>query len=544
MYDAIVVGSGATGGVAAKQLCEAGLKTLVLEAGPQLKGPSSYGNPLTNLARQLNQRWFTNSQRVQERHGGYWETNPDLYTNDLENPYATPQDKPYAWIRGRQVGGRSHTWGGVLLRFSDFEFKAASRDGWGVDWPIGTDDLAPYYSMLEKFFACCGERDHLAQLPDGEFAEARPLSPGELKLRDVLAQKFGRKLIVSRGIRAGRHAVKGEQYTRLSSSGSTLLAAEKTGNLTLQSGAIVAKVLTDPSSGLATGVEYIDAASRDRRTVKAKLVFMCASTIETLRILMMSKGGLHADGIGTQSGLLGKGLMDHIVSNTYFRMPGVDDVDGFELLGSDGAMVPRYQNLGAERASHLRGFGLWGGINRLKFPGILRKQGKVAFGFFAAMGETLPTDDNFVRLDDNLVDVWGLPSPYISCQWTANDLKMAETMAIESQEMVTAAGAEVTELSDIVHTPFIGGFMKNMGVEWKRTVPGLFVHEVGGARMGHDAKTSVTNQYCQVWEAKNLFLTDGACWVSSGWQNPTHTEMAITARAVEHAVGELKRQNL
>lgn len=535
-FDAIVVGSGATGGVAAKQLCEAGLKVLVLEAGPALKGPSAYGNPVTNVGKQLWQRWFKGHQPVQERHGGYWETNPALYTDDQKNPYATPDDKPYRWIRGRQVGGRSHTWGGVLLRFSDYEFKAASRDGVGVDWPLTSAELSPHYAMLEKFFHCWGGRDHLPQMPDGEFESACAFSPGEEKFKAVLETTLQRRLIASRGIRAGRFAAKGERFSRLSSSGSTLIAAEQTGNLTLQSDAIVCKLVHE--GGRASGVEWVDAKTGQVTGAKARLVFLCASTIESLRILMMT-------GVGNASGLLGRGLMDHIVVNTYFAMPGVKDVDGFELLGSDGSMVPRYQNLeGQPRAEHLRGFGFWGGINRLKFPSLMRKQSGVAFGFYAGMGETLPSDANHVRLDETLKDAWGLPAPFISCDWSDNDLLLAKTMARDGAEMVEAAGGVVSNFTDLVRTPFITGFMKDMTNEWKRTTPGLFVHEVGGARMGLDDKTSVTNPYCQLWELPNVFVTDGACWVSSGWQNPTHTEMAITARACERAVTDLKRQNL
>jgi choline dehydrogenase-like flavoprotein len=535
VYDAIVVGSGATGGVAAKQLCEAGLKTLVLEAGPALKA-GAYGGEFTNMAKRLRQRWFTGRQHVQERHGGYWETNPDLYTDDAQNPYATPADKPYRWIRGRQVGGRSHTWGGVLLRFSDYEFKAASRDGWGVDWPISTAELAPHYAMLERFFECHGARDGLTQMPDGEFIAACEFTEGEAVFKKTVEERLGRRFIASRGIRAGRYTEDGETFSRLSSSGSTLIAAEKTGHLTLSSGAVVAKVLVE--NGRASGVEWIDAKTKAVSGARARVVFLCASTLESLRILMMS-------GLGQASGLLGKGLMDHIVANTYFRMPQVKDVEGYELLGSDGSMVPRYQNLeGRPKAQHLRGFGFWGGINRLRFPSLLRRQAGVAFGFYAGMGETLPSDGNFMRLDGDLKDAWGLPAPFISCAWTQNDVQIAKQMTADAAEMVEAAGGVVTPLTDLVRTPLISGFMKNMEEEWRMTTPGLFVHEVGGARMGNDPKTSVTNPHCQLWELPNLFVTDGACWVSSGWQNPTHTEMALTARACAHAVEELKRQTL
>lgn len=543
-YDAIVVGSGATGGVAAWQLTAAGLKVLVLEAGPALTVKSAYGNPVGNLARQLTQRWFTGSQKVQERHGGYWETNPKLYIDDAKNPYTTPEDKPYAWIRGRQVGGRSLTWGGVMLRFSDYEFKAAQRDGYEVDWPLTTAELSPWYARIESFFGVHGSREQLPQLPDGEFLEACSLSPAEAHFKAEVESKFGRRVIPSRGIRGRRQPEADGTFSRLSSNGSSLAAAQATGKLTLRSSAMVSKLLLDEKSGRATGVEFLDTDTRELHAAHAKVVFLCASTIESLRILMSSKGPSHPDGVGAGSGLLGRYLMDHVVSNTYFTMPGFKPTDDYELLGSDAVLIPRYRNVGDDKAPFLRGFGLWGGIGRLKFPGPLVRVKGMPFGFLAAMAETLPHHDNHVRLDETVKDAWGLPVPHISCKWTDNDVTLAKAMRSDCQEMVVAAGGVVTPLTELMRTPTMGRFMKTMEDEWLLTTPGLFVHEVGGARMGADPKTSVTNPMAQVWEAPNVFVTDGACWVSSGWANPTHTEMAITARSCAHAVEALARKDL
>jgi choline dehydrogenase-like flavoprotein len=211
------------------------------------------------------------------------------------------------------------------------------------------------------------------------------------------------------------------------------------------------------------------------------------------------------------------------------------------LLGSDSIIIPRYQNLAGSKESYLRGFGIWGGVQRLPFPSVLRKKRGVAFGFLCAMAEALPHGDNRVTLDENVKDAWGLPAAHISCSWTDNDLRVSQAATAAATEMASAAGGIVAPLTDLVHTPLIGDFMKGMQNEWSPTTPGLFVHEVGGARMGTSPKGSVVNAFCQAWEAKNVFVTDGACWVSSGWQNPTLTEMAITARACAYAVDQLKR---
>lgn len=548
LYDAIVIGSGATGGVAAKQLCEAGLKVLVLEAGRNFKGGREYGSQATNMAKSLYRHFVSRNQRTQELHGGYWEVNPDLFTDDEKNPYTTPKGKPYRWIRGRQLGGRSLTWGGVTFRFSDYEFKAASHDGYGEDWPIGHAELDPHYTMLEKFLHTHGSLEGLPSLPDGAFLEPRPLTPGEKIFKAKVEARWPeRRVIPARGIQAGRNPGKGEQYSRLSSPGTTLAAANATGNLTLRSDAVVAKITIDENTGRAEGVEFIDGNTKVAHMARGKLVFCCASTIETLRILLRSTSRAHPDGLGASSGLLGKYVMDHIVSTLYFYMPEVKDDrrEHFELLGSDSIVVPRWMNLeGRLPEPYKRGFGIWGGIQRLPFPSLLLKKRGMAFGFLCAMGEAMPHADNTVTLDPAKKDAWGLSAPHISCSWIENDLMLAGAAQAATEEMIKEAGGVVSSLLDLVRTPMISDVMRGMEREWMPTTPGLFVHEVGGARMGTSPKSSVTNPSCQLWDAKNVFVTDGACWVSSGWQNPTLTEMAITARACAIAADQLKRGEL
>jgi choline dehydrogenase-like flavoprotein len=542
LYDAIVVGSGATGGVAAKQLAEAGLRVLVLEAGPNFPGGARHGSPTTNLMRQLYRHFLTGRQRVQERHGGYWEMNPGFFVDDVDHPYVTPEDKPYRWIRGRLLGGRSLSWGGVTLRLSDFEFKAASRDGIGEDWPIGYQDLEPFYDEVERFLGTHGSKEGLAQLPDGVFREPRPMTPGEQRLATTADRFPDRRVIISRGIRAGRYPDRGERFSRLSSPGTTLAAALATGRTTVRTDAVVSRLLV--KAGRATGVEYLDAISRQVHEAHARAIFLCASTIESLRILMNSKSAEHPEGLGASSGVLGRYLMDHLVGNVCFSMPGIKDGGSYDLTGADSILIPRFQNLGPARGPSMRGFGLWGGIQRMPIPKLLRKKRGIALGFLCTMVEALPDANNRMHLDESKTDVFGLPVPYVSCAWTNNDLELHEAARAAAVEMVEAAGGIIEGFHDLVRTPLLSGFMKDMQEEWQCTTPGLFVHEVGGARMGVSPESSVVNTFCQCWDAMNVFVTDGACWVSSGWQNPTLTEMAITARACAHAVGELRRGNL
>ncbi|MCM0607025.1 MAG: GMC family oxidoreductase [Xanthomonadaceae bacterium] len=531
-FDAIVVGSGATGGIAALGLTQKGLKTIVLEAGPDLK-KKTYGSPFTNTLRQLKQHWFSKNQKTQEVHTGYWETNPKLFVNDNENPYSTPENKPFYWIRGRQVGGRSHTWGGVCLRFSDYEFK--------MGWPISHRDMDSFYSRVEQTLNVHGSRENLSQLPDGAFNEATPLTPGEIFLKKEIKEKFNRDLIISRGIRAHRYAEKGESHSRLSSNQTSLKEASKTSHLTLKSGVVVSRILIDEKTKKAIGVECIETQTGSKKEIYAPLVVLCASSIESVRILMNSKSETFPNGIGASTGMLGKAIMDHIVNTVFFYLPKHKETSKFHLLGSDGLVIPRY-NL--DDTVH-RGFGFWGGVSRMKFPPFLRKKPGTALGFVCCMGEALPSHKNFVEIDPKLKDKWGIPAVNIHYEWTPEDLKLSEKMRNDAIEMVKSAGAVHIGLNDVIRTPpFMKKIINTLDARWKFSSPGLFVHEVGGAQMGSDPKTSVTNPYSQVWDCPNVVIGDGATFVSSGWQNPTLTEMALCLRASEHAADELRAGRL
>jgi choline dehydrogenase-like flavoprotein len=314
--------------------------------------------------------------------------------------------------------------------------------------------------------------------------------------------------------------------------------------MTMRTNAVVSRIVVDPDGARATGVEFVDAVTHKVEEVRARTVFLCASTIESLRILMNSKSTAHPQGIGASSGVLGRYLMDHVAGNVYFHLPDVPGDESYDLLGSESIIIPRFQNLGETREDYPRGFGFWGGIQRLPIPNLLRRKGSDAIGFLTARGEVLPHFDNHVRLDPEVRDVWGLPAAHIELEWKEDDLKTSRAGRIATEEMIAAAGGRVAELPDLVHMPVVGRFIREMQKEWVRSTPGLFVHEVGGARMGLSPKDSVVDSFCKCWDVPNLFVTDGACWPSCGWQNPTLTEMAVTARACDHAVAELKRLEL
>ncbi|ADB15660.1 glucose-methanol-choline oxidoreductase [Pirellula staleyi DSM 6068] len=545
-FDVVIVGSGATGGVAAMELTSFGLKTLVLEAGPKLDATQVVGRGGINQLKRVYRHLVSNPQPIQKMHPGYWECSPDLFVSDAENPYSHPADKPYHWIRGRHVGGRSLTWGGVTLRLSDYEFKPAQQDGEGVDWPIGHDDLAPYYAKLETYFQVHGSREALPQLPDGEFLPPSEMTPAELMLKASLAEHApDRRMIICRGIGSSRtHRPSREQpWPMLSSPGTSLRTAMATGLCELRDNAVVRHVVCDPHTRLASGVEFVDRLTKQTHCVRAKYVVLCASTIETNRILLLSLREQQPGGLVDTSGLLGTHLTDHIATATNVLLPRVPQAQRpFELFGSDSVLIPRFRNLGKSDAPFLRGYGLWGGIQRFApLPDFLRKGEPGATGFLAGHGEVIARAENRVTLHPSRVDACGIPIPHIEFAWSTNEKLMVADMQQQIRDLIAMAGGHCLDMADIYRVPPpFGAHIARMEQLMTCSTPGLYVHELGGARMGTTEENSVVGPHNQWWSCPNLLVTDGACWPTSGWQNPTLTEMAITARACHYLATQLR----
>ena len=540
--DAIVVGSGATGGVAAMVLAEAGLQVLVLEAGPQRNPGQAFGSePLNSLRRLAN--ISSGRQRLQRHHPGFWKHNPELFVDEWRNPYTTPADAPFLWSRGRQVGGKSLTWGGITLRLSDYEFKAGERDGHGPSWPIASHDLAPYYERLERLFEVHGHADGLPQLPDGRYRDPLPFTPAERHLQQAIGAELGLPLIHSRGFALP----KGGGWPRHSSPGSTLARALATGRASVRSGAVASHVLMDGARQRATGVVWIDACTGQQHCSKAPLVVLCASTIETVRLLLHSSEQHQSGGLVDASGSLGRYLMDHISSSRFFSIPGFPSPgQPTELSGAGSCFIPNTVNLDAASPDGFRrGYGLWTALQRFDPPALLQRRRGEAVGFLIGHGEVMPQAHNRVSLNTEQLDAWGLPTPYIACRWGDNEQAMVAHMHRRMETVVAAAGGTIRPLHDLFVVPLVEPLLKgSMALGSGAPPPGYYIHELGGARMAASASEGVVDAWNRCWGAPNLLVTDGACWPTAGWQSPTLTEMAITWRACEAAAAGLRQGEL
>jgi choline dehydrogenase-like flavoprotein len=554
-YDAIVIGSGITGGWAAKELTEAGLNTLVLEAGPMIVPERDYTEHVR--VSDMRFRGLGDRKRLEERQPiqrecyACDELGSAFFVDDIENPYTTDEDEPFLFLRGRQVGGRSIMWGRQVYRWSDLDFEANAREGIGIDWPLRYADLEPWYDHVERFIGVSGEALGLSHLPDSRFLPPMEMTCAERFVAEGMAAAYGgeRILTIGRcavltqnhlGRRACHYCGPCERGCRtrsyFSSLNATLPAAEVTGRLTLRPNSVVRSL--DHAEGRVTTVHVIDAESHTPLEFTGRVVFLAASTLESTRILLNSASREFPNGLANSSGVLGKYLMDHTMGHG-----AAGEVSGFEDPSNanrrlNGIYLPRFRNVSDRHPDFLRGYAYqgwgardgWGrgvssrGIGArfkqdLMEPGPWRMQ---LYGF----GECLPDERNRVELDPEVTDAWGIPVLRIRCRWRENEWAMFDDMADQAAEMLEAAG------------------VRNVAVFHEDNPPGKTIHEMGTARMGRDPATSVLNAYNRSHDLENLYVVDGSCMASSANQNPSLTYMALTARACDDAVSRLKRREL
>jgi choline dehydrogenase-like flavoprotein len=558
-YDAIVVGTGISGGWAAKELCEAGLKTLVLERGRMVKHIEDYvtankdpwdfpnaGEPTKEIIEQQPKQNRTGYTTNQASH--MW------FVNDLKHPYN--EIKRFDWMRGYHLGGRSLQWGRQSYRLSDIDFEANKKEGIAVDWPVRYKDIAPWYDKVESYIGVSGENLGLEQLPDGQFLPMMDLNCVEQEFREKVAENFDGRVVT-----AGRtaHITGTKQFdgrskcqfrnrcirgcpfgAYFSSLSSTLPAAEATGNMTLRPDSIVHEVMYDPKTKKATGVKVIDANTKETFEFKAKVIFLCASAIASTSILMQSKSDSFPNGMGNESDQLGRNIMDH-----QLQVGASGKFDGFEdkyYKGRkpSGIYIPRFRNLGgdSDRTDYKRGFGYQGGASRGNWEetiaelshgkdlkeAVLKPRGWT-FGMMG-FGEVLPYENNRFTLDYDKLDDWGLPTVTFDAELQENELKMRKDILESAVEMLEKAGLRDVQGYD------------------NESALGLGIHEMGTARMGRDRKTSVLNGNNQLHDVPNVYVTDGSFMTSASCVNPSLTYMAFTARAADHAVRELKKGNI
>jgi choline dehydrogenase-like flavoprotein len=561
MHEVLVIGSGASGGWVAKELSERGISVLMLEAGPPRVPTRDFTEHIWPY--QLKFRGFGNQQRllatqpVQRLCYACDEYSHQFFVNDLEHPYTFPLDKPFMWIRGRQVGGRTFCWGRESYRYTDNEFKAAGGDGYGEDWPLSYEELEPYYDLVESYIGVSASREGLPQMPDGQFLPPMNLSCGALKAKEVIERKFGWRVMPDRVANLtvdhrGRPACHYcDQCQRgchtasyFNSPSVTLPAAARTGKFTLVSDAVVSDVTVD-SSGRATGVHYIDRNSREHRVAYAKVVVVAAGALESTRILLNSKSPAHPQGIGNSNGVLGHYLMDHFtVEGANGLMSELQSPKRAPVGRPCGFLIPKYVNTATSSAKQrsskfLRGYRFDGdGSQELyghafllpEFGDAWRKRVReeIPYSFgIEAQGECLPRYENFVQLDHHKKDAWGIPVLHINASWGENEGAMAVAMRNDVEAIL-----EAMNLTDVTPTNNeISVFGKN-------------IHECGTARMGSDPKKSVVDANCKVHDAPNIFVTDGAVFTTQGCYEPTLTIMAISARAGEHITRAFRRGEL
>ena len=559
-YDAIVVGTGISGGWAAKELCEKGLKTLVLERGRMVKHVEDY--PTMNddpwdykTGDVITQETLKKQEKQSRTNYTTIESTKHFFVNDLEHPYN--ESNRFDWMRGYHVGGRSIMWGRQSYRLTDFDFTANLKDGVAIDWPIRYKDIAPWYKYVEEFIGVSGKNLGLPHCPDGNYLKPLELNCVDEVLKDSVSEKYSDRVVanarvahITEGTKPGLGRSTCQYRNRcsrgcpfgayFSSNSSTLPTAEATGNMTLRPNSVVHEVIYDADAKRATGVRVIDAETKEVYEFNAKVIFLCASTVPTTSILMQSKSDAFPNGMGNQSGELGHNIMDH-----HFQVGAEGRFEGFEdkyYTGRrpGGIYIPRFRNIGGKTDDNdfLRGYGYQGGANRgswsdtvaemaygADFKEQITKPGDWSMGI-NGFGEILPYHENKMILDYDKLDQWGLPTVTFDATIKENEMKMRKDMQEQAIEMLENAG-----------------FKDVKGYDNEYAI-GLGIHEMGTARMGRDRKTSVLNANNQLHDVPNVYVTDGASMTSAGNVNPSLTYMALTARAANHAVEELKKMNI
>lgn len=558
-YDAIVIGSGISGGWAAKELCEKGLKTLVLERGRDVEHikdyPTATTPPWEFKHRKRMTTAFLKENPLISKAAGYGEDNAHFFIKDKDHPYI--QEKPFDWIRGYQVGGKSLTWGRACQRWSKYEFINPERFGYGIAWPIGYDDVAPWYSHVEEFIGVCGNRDGIESMPDGEF-----LPPFEMNcVEEIISKKINetykdRHLVHARWahitqpkqvhIDQGRVKCQARNMCMrgcpfggyFSSNSSTLPWAKKTGNLTIRPFSVVHSIIYDEKLGKATGVRVIDANTKEVIEYKARIIFLNASALNSNLILLNSTSNRFPNGLGNDNGLLGKYVaFQNYRASVGAEMAGVLDRYYFGRNPTE-LILANYKNLHKQETDYFGGYTTFMGANRGPGPGET-EQGQIGADYKDSLtepggwkvymymqGETVPKETNHVRLSEDQKDQWGIPLLITSVEYDENDQRMVKDFLKESKEMLEKAGCI------------------NVQTYENKQAPGLDIHEMGGCRMGKDSKTSLLNKWNQLHLCKNVFVTDGSCMTSTGNQSPSILYMALTARAANYAVNEMQKGNL
>ncbi|GAB3519050.1 GMC family oxidoreductase [Emticicia fontis] len=558
-FDAIVIGSGISGGWAAKELTGKALRTLVLERGKEVKHVTDY--PTTMMQpwefehRGQLKKEVRDANPIVSKCYAFYEGTQQFFVKDAEHPYV--QEKPFDWIRGYQTGGKSLLWARQTQRWSKYDFEGPGRDGFAVEWPIGYDDIAPWYSYVEKFAGISGNKDGVASLPDGEFLPPHEMNCVEKYFSQQVAKNYNdRHIIMGRcahitepkAIHLAQGRAKCQHRTicergcpfggYFSSNASTLPWAAKTGKMTLRPDSVVHSIIFDEKKGKATGVRVIDANTKQMTEYYARIIFVNAAALNSNLILLNSISSRFPNGLGNDNGLLGKYVAFHNYTATINA-----DYEGYLDSTTDGRRpnspyIPRFRNVFKQETDFLRGYasgfqaGRYMRDDRSAMGEDLKKGllnpylSNVWSVGSHMMGETIPKESNYVRLDKTKVDPWGIPQLSISVDYDDNDRKMVKDFFEQLTEMYTKAG------------------FKNIRTNDSNRTPGLDIHEMGGVRMGKDPKTSLLNKWNALHECKNVFVTDGACMTSTSTQNPSLTYMALTARAADYAVKELKKGNL